>query len=85
MKDLSKKGKVVQKPVQTQNYVERLSLMVDEFDLIAKQLLDCGTRIDAAVADEIEQIRIQCRVMAERRADILGQSVAAVRPLQHPQ
>src|ERR1700733_997588 len=67
------------------NYVEGLSLIVDEFDLIAKQLLDCGTRIDAAVADEIEQIRIQCRVVAERRSDILGRSVAAVRPLQHPQ
>lgn len=46
------------------NYIEGLSLIVDEFDFIAEQLLDCRTRFDAAVADEIEQIRIQSRVMA---------------------
>jgi hypothetical protein len=41
------------KACATANYVEGLLLMVDEFDLIAKQLLDCGTRIDTSVADDL--------------------------------
>src|ERR1700694_3312298 len=58
---------------------------VYKFDTVSRESLDGRAREDTTVPDEVEKVRIERRVMTQRRMGVHGQAVFAIWPLNNIQ